>query len=132
LIKYFSIHAVFTIINFFIWVFNNGEPSGADAMTPLLVIFVVSIQFCLGTLLVLLLKKKVQYRIQRLAGLILYAISYELIFLFFTSRPPILNITFEGFYGEVSKAYSLSSFVALIIVLLMFSVNEYRKRETSL
>jgi hypothetical protein len=104
-----------------------GNFSGGEVgMTPLTVLITISIQFVLGSLIYLLIKKRAT--LNPLLILVFYIVLYEIIFYFFTGDSALGNITNEGFSGAIYRGYSFSSLIAGIITLTLLYFIKVRKK----
>lgn len=126
MILYFFIQSLLTILVFMAWIMLGNFSGGEVGMTPLTVLITISIQFVLGSLIYLLIKKRLT--LNPLLMLIFYIVLYEIIFYFFTGDSALRNINNEGFSGAIYRGYSFSSLIAGIITLTLLYFIKVRKK----
>ncbi|WPP49669.1 hypothetical protein [Catalinimonas niigatensis] len=110
-----------------IWVTNTNLPGGDVGMTPFTVGLVLVIQLPIGILLALLFNKILRERIQKIIGLTLYIILYELIFVINDGQFSIINSFNGDWSGEIYAAYSLSSIIGYIMGVALILIKEPKK-----
>lgn len=115
------------MIAFMIWVTNTNQPGGNVGMTPFVVGLVLIIQIPIGIVLSLLFNKLLRERKQKIIGLTLYILIYELIFLMLDGSLPIIHSFNRDWSGEIYAAYSLSSIIAYIITVIFIRTKEPKK-----
>lgn len=110
-----------------IWVINTNLPGGDVGMTPFTVGLVLIIQLPIGVISAFVFKKALRERIQKIIGLTLYIVLYELIFVIIGGQIPIINAFNTDWSGEIYAAYSLSSIIAYIMCIALILIKEPKK-----
>lgn len=125
MILYFLIQSLLTFVIFMTWITLGTFSGGEVGMTPLTVLITITIQFTLGSLIYIYIKKRTTSNL--LLTLFFYMVLYEIIFYFFTGNFALSNITNEGFSGAIYRAYSFSSLIAGIILFTFLYFIKIRK-----
>jgi TctA family transporter len=130
MVRYLFIHAATTMVAFMIWITSTSLPGGEVGMTPFILGFVLIIQLFIGMVLALVFRKYLIERRQKIVGLTVYFILYELIFFAIDGQLSIINSFSKGWSSEVYAAYSLSSIIAYIVTLTILLTKELKASGT--
>ncbi|PWK20033.1 hypothetical protein [Xanthomarina spongicola] len=126
MIKYFFVQSVLTLVIFFLWITIGDFSDGEVGMTPLNVLIAVALQFVIGSILFILLNKRI--KINYYVALLLYLILYEVVFSVFTGSLAIPYLFDEGFSGAIYRGYFFSSIIAGVfttfIIYLFYNMNK--------
>ena len=109
------------------WIMLGNFSGGEVGMTPLTVLITISIQFVIGSVIYMLVRKRIS--VNPLLILLSYIILYEIIFFFFTGDFALSNIANEGFSGAIYRGYSFSSLISGLITISLFHLIKVRKKE---
>ncbi len=124
MILLFLIHGILTIISFIVLLSISDLPGGAVGMTPLLVMILVLVQFVIGTIGFLILRKRLSSKRQRLILLIGYSVIYWII-LYFGLKDFSFHETIQNsIEGGLNRRYYLTNLISIIIVLGIFKWKE--------
>lgn len=126
MILYFFIQSFLTIVIFMAWIMLGNFSGGEVGMTPLTVLITISIQFVIGSVFYVLVRKRIS--VNPMLILLSYIILYEIIFFFFTGDFALSNITNEGFSGAIYRGYSFSSLISGLITISLFHLIKVRKK----
>lgn len=110
------IHCIITLILNAIWIYSSSYPGGDVGMIPFQTAIIVFVLLIISSALVFLNNKFFQYDF--IVILFVHLVIFELIFLYFEGKIPILNIFKDGLDGFIAKGYSFSSIIAGIIVII--------------
>lgn len=126
MLRYLFIHAATTIVAFMIWITSTSLPGGEVGMAPFILGLVLIIQLFIGMVLALVFKKYLIERRQKIVGLTVYFLLYEMIFFSIDGQLSIISAFGKGWTSEVYIAYSLSSVIAYIVALTILLTKELK------
>ncbi len=130
MVRYLFIHAATTIVAFMIWITSTSLPGGEVGMAPFILGLVLIIQLFIGMVLALVFKKYLIERRQKIVGLTVYFLLYEMIFFAIDGQLSIISAFSKGWTSEVYIAYSLSSIIAYIVALTILLTKELKASGT--
>ncbi len=119
MIAFFFIQSFLTLIIFMILLLNSDYSGGYTGMTPLTVLFAISIQLFISIIIYLLFRNSLK-KINKILFLIIHIFIYQFTFLIFSYNMPILNIFEDGFTGFINRCYSFSSILSGIFILSFY------------
>jgi len=119
MIIYCLIYPILTMTFFMIWISNSTLAGGEIGMTPLLVGIVLLIVFGIEMLLTLIFKKRLTRTRNKIIGLGIAFLLYELTMWFMSGSFVLLESFQEPFSENISGAYSFSSIISLTIILIL-------------
>ncbi|NQX40642.1 hypothetical protein SAMN05421820_10446 [Pedobacter steynii] len=130
MVIWFILQGILTISLFMTYIANSGYSGGEVGMAPSAVILAVFIQFLPSVIVFYILKRYLTGQ-RRVLFLIINMFLYELAYLFFTDRIPILHFSEKGLLGFLNRGYSLSSILSGIIIMVAFLIVSLRKSKIS-
>ncbi|WP_299762751.1 hypothetical protein [uncultured Pontibacter sp.] len=113
-----------------IWITSTSLPGGEVGMAPFILGLVLIIQLFIGMVLALVFKKYLIERRQKIVGLTVYFLLYEMIFFAIDGQLSIISAFSKGWTSEVYIAYSLSSIIAYIVALTILLTKELKASGT--
>ncbi len=124
MILLFFVHGILTIISFIILLSISDLPGGAVGMTPFLVMILVLVQFVIGIIGFLILRKRMSSKRERLFLLLGYSLIYWII-LYFGLKDFGFHATIQdSIEGGLNRRYYLTNLISTIIVLGIFKWKE--------
>lgn len=126
MIIWFIFQSILTVIFFMIFIINSGYSGGYIGMTPLTMLFALSLQFVISTVLYFSIKKYIGKNMNYLF-FIFNIMIYQLSYLLFSRTIPITKFFEEEFTGFIFRSYSLSSFFSTIVIIFIFYLKSRRK-----
>lgn len=124
MILLFLIHGILTIISFIILLSISDLPGGAVGMTPFLVMILVLVQFIVGTIGFVILRKRMSSKRQRLFLLLGYSMIYWIILYFGMKDYNFHETLLDSIDGGLNRRYYLTNLISTIIVLGIFKWKE--------
>ncbi len=131
MVLWFLLQSILTITVFMIFILNGGYSGGNVGMTPLTVLLVTSLQFFISCALYLSVKKYFRWN-ANWVFILLGVVFYELLFLLISNTVPILNLFEKDFTGFIYRAYSFSSMMSAIMVLIGYGSVSFIKARKQL
>ena len=129
MIIYCLIYPILTMTFFMIWISNSTLAGGEIGMTPLLVGIVLLIVFGIEMLLTLIFKKRLTRTRNKIIGLGIAFLLYELTMWFISGSFVLLESFQEPFSENISGAYSFSSIISLTIILILILIKSALKNK---
>ena len=114
---------------FMIWISNSTLAGGEIGMTPLLVGIVLLIVFGIEILLTLIFKKRLIRTRNKIIGLGIVFLLYELTMWFMSGSFVLLESFQEPFSKNINGAYSFSSIISLTIILILILIKSGLKNK---
>jgi glucan phosphoethanolaminetransferase (alkaline phosphatase superfamily) len=114
---------------FMIWISNSTLAGGEIGMTPILVGIVLLIVFGIEMLLTLIFKKRLTRTRNKIIGLGIAFLLYELTMWFMSGSFVLLESFQEPFSENISGAYSFSSIISLTIILILILIKSGLKNK---
>lgn len=121
MIIWFILQCIITILISIIYVTKGNYGDGEKAMAPMTVMIAVFIQFLISVVVVYLLRKRIKGN-NRIIFFAFNMVLYELSFLFFSNSLPIFDVFKSGFIGFINRAYSLSSIISGVLIMIAFYI----------
>ena len=110
-----------------VFIINSNYSGGYIGMTPLTVLLALGLQFLISTILYFSIRKYVSKNMNYLF-FIFNVIIYELSYLPFARTIPITKFFEKEFTGFIFRSYSLSSFFSTIIIIIIFQLIYFSKK----
>jgi hypothetical protein len=129
MIIYCLIYPILTMTFFMIWISNSTLAGGEIGMTPILVGIVLLIVFGIEMLLTLIFKKRLTRTRNKIIGLGIAFLLYELTMWFMSGSFVLLESFQEPFSENISGAYSFSSIISLTIILILILIKSGLKNK---
>ncbi len=127
MIKYLFLQTILTAIFFIVWIESTTLSGGDVGMMPMLMGMFLLIHLGIGLTFSIIFRRHHKSVNSRLVGMLIYLAVYQFGPLAIGDKPMFWEIFENGYSGETSRAFALTSLVAGVLMLIVIELRE-RKR----